>query len=281
MSQKLQKNTKKVDNRGKIWSPNLFGGSKAQLLNELDVHLKTSTELKVISTPNPEQYVQASENPDFLTALQASDLLLPDGWGLVWAYWLLSQRGHVPALAERIPGREVVTALLSMASRRGMYVLVIGGWGYADKQYQVWQVEEVGNKDTHGSPDSHKLPLWWTPGFKDVKQPQQSEHAALATLLETYQPDIVFVALGAPDQEMWVHTHRELLEKNGVKLAMSVGGSFDTILGLLPEPPALVAKLKLEWLFRLVLQPWRWKRQLRLLRFVGLVVQEFFAPSGR
>lgn len=83
--------------------------------------------------------------------------------------------------------------------------------------------------------------------------------------------DILFVAFGAPKQEFWIS---EYLEKIPVKIAIGVGGAFDYISGKTPRAPLFLQNIGLEWLFRLIMQPWRIKRQLSLLQFIWLVIKE-------
>lgn len=87
--------------------------------------------------------------------------------------------------------------------------------------------------------------------------------------IDNASPDLLFVALGAPKQEKWI---AENLPKLPIKVAMGVGGSFDYISGKVPRAPKWLRSLGLEWLFRLVIQPWRIKRQLRLLKYLWLVL---------
>ena len=86
---------------------------------------------------------------------------------------------------------------------------------------------------------------------------------------EIPKTDILFVAFGAPKQEKWI---AENLEKIPVKVAMGVGGAFDYISGRVPRAPAWIRRLSLEWLFRLIIQPWRIKRQLKLLKYLWLIM---------
>jgi len=85
--------------------------------------------------------------------------------------------------------------------------------------------------------------------------------------------DILFVAYGIPKQEEWIY---ENLPKLPVKAAMGVGGAFDFISGAVPRALFLVRFLGLEWLFRLIVQPWRFRRQLALIEFIFLVFKEWF-----
>ncbi len=82
--------------------------------------------------------------------------------------------------------------------------------------------------------------------------------------------DILFVAFGHPKQEKWIYQN---LPNLPVKVAMGVGGAFDYMAGHIPRAPKWLRKLGLEWLFRLAIQPWRIKRQLRLLRYLWLCVK--------
>ena len=83
--------------------------------------------------------------------------------------------------------------------------------------------------------------------------------------------DILFVAYGFPKQEEWIAKH---LEELPIKAAMAVGGSFDYISRRVDRAPVFIRSAGFEWLYRLIRQPWRIKRQLALVQFVGLVLQE-------
>jgi N-acetylglucosaminyldiphosphoundecaprenol N-acetyl-beta-D-mannosaminyltransferase len=88
--------------------------------------------------------------------------------------------------------------------------------------------------------------------------------------LKDKQVDILFVAFGSPKQEIWIS---ENLEKLPVKVVIGVGGAFDFISGKVRRAPLFMRKIGLEWLFRLIIQPWRIKRQLRLIQFIFLVLK--------
>ena len=89
--------------------------------------------------------------------------------------------------------------------------------------------------------------------------------------LKSKKVDILFVAFGSPKQEIWIADN---LNKIPAKVVVGVGGSFDFISGKVPRAPKFVRNLGLEWLFRLIIQPWRIKRQLSLLEFIYLVIRE-------
>ncbi|HAA08621.1 MAG TPA: glycosyltransferase, partial [Syntrophomonas sp.] len=86
-------------------------------------------------------------------------------------------------------------------------------------------------------------------------------------------PQILFVGLGAPRQEWWIDQYKNQLK---VPVCIGVGGSLDVISGLKQRAPGWIIKLNLEWLYRLIAEPSRFKRQLVLPRFVGLVIKSRF-----
>jgi len=101
--------------------------------------------------------------------------------------------------------------------------------------------------------------------------PADADAAEIVTRVREARPDILFVAYGAPKQDVWIGKHRETL---GVPVMMGVGGSFDFIAGVQKRAPRWVQRLNLEWLFRLLSQPWRWRRQLALPKFAWAVLRE-------
>ncbi|MGI8644555.1 MAG: WecB/TagA/CpsF family glycosyltransferase, partial [Thermomicrobiales bacterium] len=82
----------------------------------------------------------------------------------------------------------------------------------------------------------------------------------------------VCVAYGAPDQVVWIDRNQAALADAGVRLAIGVGGALDYLAGALPRAPAWMRRAGSEWLYRLLCQPWRWRRQLALPCFVVLVI---------
>src|SRR3989338_7217285 len=85
------------------------------------------------------------------------------------------------------------------------------------------------------------------------------------------KPDFLFVGLGAPKQEKWVARHFDSLRSLSVKVVMVVGGAIDQLDNPTLRPPRFMDQMGLGWLYRLVRQPWRWQRQLRLLKFGWMV----------
>ncbi len=261
---------KNADESTKMFGLSVFSSRKVELLKYLGNHLKSGKSLLTVFTPNPEQIVLTRENPKFHQTLTQADILLPDGVGLIWAGRILAWKAKTSAPVERIAGVEVVAALVSQLQAGRQRGLVIGGRDYGP---------DLSSASSPSVTDVVELApgLWWTPGFADSYHPTTSELAAVDASVQQIKPEIVFVALGAPVQEFWISENRVLLEKNGVRIAMAVGGSFDMLLGKLNRAPKWMRQSGLEWLYRLAQEPWRWRRQLRLLKFIGITLQELIS----
>lgn len=251
---------KKIGDRVNLFNLPLFSSSKQELLDEIRATLDRSSKLSYIFTPNPEQIVQASLDKDFQSILQQATWLIPDGVGLVAASGLMALFKNQVPLKTRIPGVELAADILELAQQQHYRVLLIGG-----RDYPIGRLPQ---RD-----------FVWTPGYIVVQQPRPEEEAAIEKVLTEFKPTIVFVAFGAPEQEKWVIRHAELLEKANVKLVMVVGGSFDILFGRLSRAPKVIRAIGGEWLFRLAQQPWRFKRQLRLVQFVNLTLKEVFKQN--
>ncbi len=245
-----------------LFGLSFFSGTLKELLAEIEGFFVQDARLHTICTPNPEQIVLAAESPEFKQALLAADLRIPDGVGVVLTSRLKSFLNHTDAgLTERITGTDLVAALIQQKRK----MLVIGGRKYSDTS-----VPGTGGLPVYQLMES----VFWTEGYAAVRTPTDSEEVSIQNVLEYVQPEVVCVAFGAPQQELWLQKNRTLLANSGVTVALCVGGAFDFILHKVPRAPSGVQQLGLEWLFRLWHEPWRWKRQLRLVRFMQLAADE-------
>ena len=264
----------------------IYADSWQDFWHLLKNHLETakSKNLKIIFTPNPEILVQIEQNPALRKVLKGADILLPDGIGLIMANrWIrcrqsllfpFRQAAKPKKIQEKITGVDVADKLLVEAAKKNYVTLIIGGrnyaefWGKAGGEYQgeIYEDEE--------SLIQLKKNLYWTEAYQDKNEPLPIEDQALEKILKKLKPQIVFVAFGSLEQEQWLLEWRARLEQAGVLVAIGVGGSFDLLFGQIARAPRLIRALALEWLWRLVQQPWRWRRQLRLFRFLCLVGQE-------
>jgi N-acetylglucosaminyldiphosphoundecaprenol N-acetyl-beta-D-mannosaminyltransferase len=235
-------------------------------------HLKTAKNKLFIVTPNPEIIVYANKHENYRRLLNQANLALPDGIGLFVASGLLGQR-----LEERIPGVDFMEELCRRADGKALSIgLLGGGAGIAKRTAECLKKKYPWVRIAFVSSE-------WPEALFDLPfttaQTNESKAAEVFEKMfnipksqkECASIDILFVAFGFPKQEEWIHKHLDILP---VKAAMGVGGAFDYISGNIPRAPYLIRAMGFEWLFRLIRQPWRIKRQLALFKFVYLVLKE-------
>lgn len=203
-----------------------------------------------ICTVNPEFVMAAQQDVEFRSILQKADLCLPDGIGIVWAAkWLKSP------LHERVTGSDLVPMIAREAASRGWKLFFLGAEaGVADRAAQILR---------------ERHPQLNVVGAR-AGSPHPADDDESIRLIGATQPDILFVAYGAPAQDKWIQRNRPRV---GVPVMMGVGGSFDFISGVAARAPRWIQNIGLEWLHRLIQQPWRWKRMLALPRFVVRVMR--------
>jgi len=240
----------------------LVSGDKEQLLNEVtkSIQKERKTPTAVLFTPNPEQFVQMFHDPAFKALFQKSTWNIPDGQGVVWAVNRKRTREDTRRI-QRIPGREVFHDLLRLSTQNNWSVLMVGG--------KPGSARQIAMRLQRQHPQIRAL---WDPGAISVARETDTEEQRVVSLIQQERPDMVFVAYGAPWQERWVMNHRDIMSQSGVRLAMVVGGSFEYEVGKVRPVPVLLESLHLECLSRLLLEPWRWKRQLKGGEFFARVL---------
>ncbi len=237
---------------------------------------KTGVKSLTIVTPNPEQVVLAQKNPHFAEFLNRADVAIPDGIGVVWASRILNPIVHI----SRITGVELIEELVGLAAKQGYRIGLIGGrGGVAVRALECLEKKHSGLRGwAIDGPElkiqsTNQLINQLTNGKENVEQ----EINQIADKIRKSGIQIVFVGLGAPKQEYFIEklkVQMAKLKQEKTVVFMSVGGSFDEISGRLPMPPKFIDRYGLKWLWRLSLEPWRWKRQLALLEFIWLVLKE-------
>lgn len=197
-----------------------------------------------IVTPNPEFVIAAQTDQLFKKILNSADLAIPDGVGL-----------KLSGVKNTVSGTDLMKELVRLSAEKGFTVGFLGGKdGVAKKcaecllrkypNLKISYVSSGGIVDKNGNPSqttNYKLP----------------------------PTDLLFVAFGHIKQEKWIASN---LENIPVKLAMGVGGAFDYLSGSVPRAPEWIRRLGFEWLFRLIVQPWRIRRQIALLKYLWLIM---------
>lgn len=201
-----------------------------------------------IITLNAEMLYAAQERPELLTLINGADLVLPDGRGIVWACNYLKQ--PVP---ERVTGIDLLQQMLHQGSLNGWRFYFLGGRPNVAKQAAQLAEEKHPGLQIVGTRHGYFV---------------ESEEADIVKEIADSGADILCVGLGFPRQDQFIQKYGEQFN---VKIAVGVGGSFDVLAGLVKRAPLKWQKLGLEWLWRLCLEPSRWRRVMALPKFKWLV----------
>lgn len=201
-----------------------------------------------IVTANPEIVMQTKEDNAYKIMVQSANYVVPDGAGIVMASKYMKQ-----PIKERIPGFDLMLDLLEFCEIQGLSCYFLGAKDYVNEKV----VLEVERKYPELTIAGHHH------GFFQLDDPK------IADQVRGVNPDVIFVALGSPRQETWITNHMDTFS-NG--LFMGVGGSFDVLANEVKRAPDKWIKLNLEWLYRLLKQPFRWKRTLKAMEFMFRVI---------
>jgi len=197
-----------------------------------------SNQPHLIVTPNPEIIVACQKDKELKQIINNASLRLPDGISMVVVSKILGK-----PLRERVTGIDLMQEIIKIyGPKKKIYLL--GG-----KQ----EVVEAAAKLLPGVVGFHNG------YFKDTE-----EHKVIEDI-RVMKPDILFVGLGAGRQEKWLNRH---LQELNVPVSMVIGGSLDVISGMKKRAPKIFQRLYIEWLYRLITEPSRWKRQLALPKFL-------------
>ena len=211
--------------------------------------------LRQVCTVSPEFVMIAQQDAKFMRVLRQADLCVADGVGLLWA-----ARYFGRALPQRVTGSDGVPLIAERAAREGWRLYLLGAApGVAERAADVLRARY---------PNVQIVGTY-------AGSPAPEEEDAIIERVNASGADILFVAYGAPQQDMWIARNRARLD---VAVAMGVGGTFDFLAGVVPRAPRWMRRWGLEWLFRLLRQPWRWRRMLRLPRFVWAVLRHRERP---
>ncbi|MBP7967439.1 WecB/TagA/CpsF family glycosyltransferase [Candidatus Woesebacteria bacterium] len=229
--------------------------SRQEIFQKIDENLKKEKKFLHIVSLNPEIAILAQNNTDFKEVVSNAEIQICDGTGVYFACQLLGI-----FCKERVNGVDLMENILHNFHDRSLCIVLIGG----KNDLAINLAECYKNKYP-------KSRFYGLEGYKDIKNPTSGEENTLNELISSLKPDIVFVAFGSPQQELWIGRHRALL---GSSVCMGVGGGFDFLGKKVPRAPRFIRAMGMEWLFRLILQPWRIVRQVRLLEFVFAVTRQ-------
>jgi N-acetylglucosaminyldiphosphoundecaprenol N-acetyl-beta-D-mannosaminyltransferase len=263
----------------KILGVGITNAAQQDILEYTVKSLQNSSKKLFVVTPNPEFLVLANKNNRFKKILNRVDLALNDGVGIMVASQVLGR-----GLKERFTGVDFVEMVCKKVSKKPITVGFLGGSkNVAEKtaeclrsKYPGLRIGFVGQEWSSDRLRTKNKKL----RTKNYQQ-RANNREQLTVLGSKFQAhssiDVLFVAFGAPKQEFWIE---ENMDQISAKVFVGVGGAFDYISGRVKRAPKFVQQIGLEWLYRLINEPWRIKRQLALVEFVWLVMKEKLTISN-
>lgn len=205
---------------------------------------------RIVITADASGIVAAQKDRQFHDVLEKADLVTPDSVGVLWA---LKRAGRV--VPDRASGIELVDDICALSSRKGYRVFFLGAApGVAEDAADRMRLKHPG-VNIVGTQDGYF---------------HRDDELAIVNRIRELKVDVLFVAMGIPKQELFISSH--LYEMNA-KVSMGVGGSFDVLSGMVKRAPKFIQKLKLEWLWRLCLNPRKWGKVAQLPRFWWMVMR--------
>jgi N-acetylglucosaminyldiphosphoundecaprenol N-acetyl-beta-D-mannosaminyltransferase len=192
---------------------------------------------------NPEKIIKAQDDPSLMKLLNSADFQIPDGIGVI-----LASKFKGGQIRERVTGIDMMLKLCETAAKHQKKIFLYGGKPGRADEAKV-KLEEM------------------YPGIQiaGTLHGYEKDQQVVREAINQSQADIIFVAMGSPAQENWIIANKETLHPS---VYQGVGGSFDVISGKIERAPESFQKLGLEWLYRLMKEPWRIKRQAVLPLFL-------------
>lgn len=222
--------------------------TRTEAVDRIATWLQTGSKASVF-TPNPEIVIEAYRDRAFQDILNNSALTVPDGIGVVIGSKII---GH--PLPERVAGYDTLLDLFAKIQDTDLKVFFLGaGPGVAEEAR-----EKLGLKypklNIVGVHDGY---------FEDDDK--------VIDYINSFKPDLLLVGLGAPKQEKWIAANKDRVSAS---VLYGCGGSLDGFSGRVKRSPDIFIRLNLEWFYRMLSEPQRWRRQLRLPLFLIKMVTE-------
>lgn len=211
---------------------------------------------ELIVTPNSEIVVNATEDKELAGLIEEASLVIPDGIGLVYASKILKH-----PLNERVTGVDFLTDILGYLQETGKSIFLLGSKPANEERASVADLAAAAMKE--------KFPELKIAGTHDGYFKKEEEQSVVEEI-NASGADFLCAALGAPKQEKFIYEHRN--EFTTVRAGIGVGGSLDVWAGTVKRAPEFYQKHGLEWLYRFVKEPTRWKRMLKLPVFMLRVI---------
>jgi N-acetylglucosaminyldiphosphoundecaprenol N-acetyl-beta-D-mannosaminyltransferase len=208
-----------------------------------------------VVTTDANAMLQAQADPEYAHIIQNAALATPDGYGVIWGARLL----NLP-IYERVTGVDMVTGICDRAAKNGYSIYILGSEpGVAATAAKNLADKYPGMRvaGTHHG--------FWRRTFKEDGLTTEEADARMADIIREAKPDVLFVAMGIPLQEKFIAAQ---LQRMQVPVALGVGGSFDVYAGKYKRAPEAIQRIGMEWIYRVWIDPSRWKRMGYVPRFM-------------
>ena len=225
------------------------------------MHWGENSENKIVCVANVHVTMTAYDNPEFKDMINAADMITPDGMPLVWTLRLKGYKDQ-----QRVYGPTLTEKLLPLLESEGVPI------GFYGSSPEVLEKLQQNIREKH---PNISIAYTYSPPFRELTS---QEDEAVVEAINRSGARVLFVGLGCPKQEVWMHEHKGRI--NAVMLG--VGAAFDFIAGIKPQAPHWIQRIGMEWFYRLITEPKRlWRRYFyNNPRFIVLVLKELLFEKG-
>lgn len=249
--------------------------SLQEVLEKIEQFLNSKFQHYIV-TPNPEFLVLAQKDKNFKEILNYADIAIADGIGLIYAAKFLKK-----PILQKITGTDLMWQICELVEHKNCSIYLLGAEeGIAKKTAEVLKenfsklkivgTESGGQVEVSSREQITPSPPTPLPEGEGGRLRRPGEGIDIIKNINQAKPKILFVAFGQIKQEKWIFYNLDKLPS--VKLAMGVGGAFDYISGNIKRAPKILQTLGLEWLYRLIQEPRRWKRIFKAVIVFPLLV---------
>lgn len=245
---------------------NVISTSERELLSAIQEKITHNVKFYVV-TPNPELVLMSERDKPLKDALNSSEFPVPDGTGLYYASEFLYGKN-----LNIIHGRKLFMSLMELANKKSWRIFFLGGEN---------EEARLSSEKLKHSYQRVKIESFAGPMVDNSAKPKSEKDRKLETeaisRINRFKPQLLFVAMKNPKQEIWIHKNLKKLNAGG---AMTVGGTFRYVAGMSELPPKWMDKAGLEWIWRLITEPYRFRRIFNAFPIFPLRVF-WFKISGR
>lgn len=219
-----------------------------------------------VVTTDANAILRAKEDPEYAAIVRRAAMATPDGYGVIWGARLLGY-----PIYERVTGVDMVTGICELAARNGYSIYILGSEPGENGEPGVAEIAATNLLGKYpGMRVAGTHHGFWRRDAKAEGLSAEEADARMADAVRAAAPDVLFVAMGIPAQEKFIAAQ---LERMQVPVSIGVGGSFDVYSGKFERAPQWVQRIGLEWLYRVFIDPSRWKRMGYVPRFMLLAIR--------